>query len=263
MWCCFSSCYCEFWPPAQMLQLSLKLSQYLKSLSSPWLTLVCCRVTWDVTAWVCNSLRWETITCDAFLSKAAHVWANWSDLWKRAGPTSGFVQEVMGRWFTAAVLCQGFGSSLLWAVSVGQCGHFCLHWDLFSWYLNLSNACEAACKTYCHWRSVHPWGNYTLRLNQTWCVISLSWLGRTQLCLIAVACKQWNWSWLWCNCILIGRNHDTVIVPWAKCLLKQLQNTTWAVCFLMLAKENCYTELTGGQFCLLEICPCVNSASSL
>lgn len=31
----------------------------------------------------------------------------------------------------------------------------------------------------------------------------------------------------------------------------------------MLAKENCYTELTGGQFCLLEICPCVNSASSL
>lgn len=30
----------------------------------------------------------------------------------------------------------------------------------------------------------------------------------------------------------------------------------------MLAKENCHTELTG-QFCLLGICPCVNSASGL
>lgn len=27
-------------------------------------------------------------------------------------------------------------------------------------------------------------------------------------------------------------------------------------------KKNCYTELTG-QFCLLEICPCLNSASGL
>lgn len=114
-----------------------------------------------------------------------------------------------------------------------------------------------------HWGSVHPWGNYTLRQKQTLCVISLSWLGRTQQCLIAVACKQWNWSWL--MQLYFDRQK-----PWhCYCSLSKVSpqaatEYSWAVCacFWMLTKENCYTELTVWYY-LLEICPCLNSASSL
>lgn len=113
---------------------------------------------------------------------------SWANIWICAGSHGKVIHSccaVPGLWELIAV------GSKCWAV-----WPFLPALRSFSWYLSLSNACEAASKTYCHWGSVHPWGNYTLRQNQTWCVISLSWLGRTQLCLIAVACKQWSWSWL-------------------------------------------------------------------